>query len=205
MPPAITVPLEHRVPTSRVVAALGSSRLQSPPGRYCSTSTAPSPLGSTGTELDRRRRRQARRCGSDRRPHQRGREGFPTRLGGTPRPPIVLLVAPTCQTRVRGYSTAQRRNCPARRSRCSRESVCSEPRLPADPETPLSATAPAMAEHAAHVPGPFGSKRCRYRSISASGNPGQGSTAHARGMLDVHRERPPRLWPRRAHLAPQRT
>jgi hypothetical protein len=99
-----TALLEHRVPTSRVVAPPGSSPLRSPPGGDCRTSTAPSPPGSTGRELDRRRRRPARRHGSDRRPRQRGRQGLPTGPGGTRQPRNALLVAPTCRTRVRGYS-----------------------------------------------------------------------------------------------------
>lgn len=112
-PPVITALLELRAPTSRGVAAPGSSPLQSPPGGNCSTSTAPSLLGSTGTELDRRRRHQARQRGSDRRPHRRGRQGVPTRLGGTPLPPSALLVVPICRTRVRDYPKAQARSCPA--------------------------------------------------------------------------------------------
>src|SRR4030095_9946103 len=82
---AFTALLEHRAPTSRVVAAPGSSPPRSPPGGNCRTSTAPLPPRSTETELDRRRRRPGRRRGSDRCPHQRGRRGRPTRLGGTPR------------------------------------------------------------------------------------------------------------------------
>src|SRR4051794_35768133 len=105
--PAIISFVEHRVPTSRVVAAPGSSPRRSPPGGNCSTSKALLPLGSTGTELGRPRRRQARRRGSDPRPHQRGQQGLPARLGGSRRPPSELLAAPTCQTRIRDYSTAQ--------------------------------------------------------------------------------------------------
>jgi hypothetical protein len=103
-PPVIAAFLELRVPTSRVVAGPGSSPLQPPPGGSCRTSTAPSPPGSIGRGLDQRRTRQARRHGSDRRPPQRGRQVLPAVRGGSPRPPSAPLVAPTCRTRVRGYS-----------------------------------------------------------------------------------------------------
>jgi hypothetical protein len=97
-PPVMTALLERRAPTSHVVAGLGSSPLQSRPGGSCSTSRVPSPHANTGTERGRRRRRRALRRGSDRQPHQRGRQGLSTLLGGTPQPPSALLVASTCLT-----------------------------------------------------------------------------------------------------------
>ena len=109
-PPVIAAFLEFRVPTSRVAAGLGSSPLQLPPGGSCRTSTAPSPPGSIGRELGQRRTRQARRHGSDRRPPRRGRRVLPAVRGGSPRRPSAPLVAPTCRTRVRGYSGVQPRS-----------------------------------------------------------------------------------------------
>jgi hypothetical protein len=103
-PSVFTAFSAHPVPTSRVVVGPGSSRLPSPPGAGCRTSTVPSPPASTGRELDRPRRRQGRRHGSDRQPPQRGRRGVLTALGGTPRLRSALLVAPTGRTQVRGYS-----------------------------------------------------------------------------------------------------
>jgi len=99
-----------RVPTSRVVAAPGSSPLPPPPERSCRTSTAPSPPGSSGRERGRPRTGRARRPGSDRRPPRLGRQDLPVVLGGSPRPPSAPLVAPTCRTRVRGYSGVRPRS-----------------------------------------------------------------------------------------------
>ena len=109
-PPVIVAFLALRVPTSRVVAGPGSSPVQPPRGGSCKTSTAPSPPGSIGTELDQRRMRQAPRHGSDRRPPQRGRQALPAVRGGSPRPPGAPLVAPTCRTRAPGYSAVQPRS-----------------------------------------------------------------------------------------------
>lgn len=99
-----------RVPTNRVVVGPGSAPLQPPPPGSCRTSTAPSLPGSIGRGLGQRRTRRARRHGSDRRPHQRGRQVLPAVPGGSPRPPSAPLVAPTSPTRVRGYSGVQPRS-----------------------------------------------------------------------------------------------
>jgi hypothetical protein len=70
--PVFTAPSALRVPTSRVVAAPGSSPLQPPRRGSCRTSTAPSPPASTGREPDRRRTHPVRRRGGDRQPLRRG-------------------------------------------------------------------------------------------------------------------------------------
>ena len=114
--------LALRAPTSRVVAGSGSWPPRSPPRASCRTSTAPSPPGSTGREVDRRRTRRDRRHGSDRQPPQRGRQVLPALRGGSPRPPSAPFAAPTCRTRARGYSGVQhrRRRRPASRAQRGR-------------------------------------------------------------------------------------
>ena len=95
----ITVLSELPVPTSRGVAARGSSPLRPPREGSCRTSTAPWTLASIGREHDRPRRHPVHRPGIDRQPPRREQPALPAVRGDSPQPPHAQPVAPTCWTR----------------------------------------------------------------------------------------------------------